>query len=186
MSDKRFEDFFSDGKLDLRNSQNFNASAQGNTVPVSNFTEEHDIIELKKIIHEVISEHEKNLFKVEEGEKMNNHVKREEFENFKSHIDTKFDNSMKEFREEMRSMRTDINNNMNSIRTEMNTNTNNLRNDMQNSISKLPTNADVKNILLENNKELDREAKQNRNTVIGWLIGFVGLGFTAAKAFGWL
>ncbi|GEQ04518.1 hypothetical protein EKQ61_06255 [Staphylococcus gallinarum] len=102
-----------------------------------------------------------------------------------------------EFKEEMRAMRSDMNNNFNSIRTDMNNNinslrseinanANNLRIEMQNSISKLPTNSDVKNMLLENNKELDKEAKQNRNTIIGWTIGIIGLGFTIAKSLGLL
>lgn len=173
-------------KPDLSVVKDMNKTDVGKTVLEVTTLNKHDIIEIKKATIEALMEYEKRTLDLGGSKLMSEHIKREEFENFKSHIDTKFDNSMKEFREEMRSMRTDINNNMNSIRTEMNTNTNNLRNDMQNSISKLPTNADVKNILLENNKELDREAKQNRNTVIGWLIGFVGLGFTAAKAFGWL
>lgn len=176
----------SDNVLPIDDSVALNTKAVGTTVNDNTLLSKNDIIEIKKATIEALMEYEKRILDLGGSKIMSEHVKREEYENFKSHIDTKFDNSMKEFREEMRSMRTDINNNMNSIRTEMNTNTNNLRNDMQNSISKLPTNADVKNILLENNKELDREAKQNRNTVIGWLIGFVGLGFTAAKAFGWL
>ncbi|MGX5789927.1 hypothetical protein ACWKSJ_02420 [Staphylococcus equorum] len=53
-------------------------------------------------------------------------------------------------------------------------------------VASLPSNSDIKVMLLENNKELAKEAKQDRNTVIGWIIGFVGLGFTVAKAFGWL
>lgn len=170
---------------DIETGVPMNNGQVGKTIHNSALLNEHDIMEIKKIIYEVMSENEK-IFSKEEGEKMDNKVNREEFERFKNHIDTKFDNSLKEFKDEMRAMRTDINNNMNSIRTEMNANTNNLRNDMQNSISKLPTNSDVKNMLHENNKELDREAKQNRNTVIGWLIGFVGIGFTAAKTFGWL
>lgn len=120
------------------------------------------------------------------GGDMNNYVTRDEF-----------NNGIKEFKDEMRAMRTDMNNNMNSIRTdmnnnmnslrtEMNTNSNYLRSEMQNSISKLPTNSEVENILLKNNKELDKEAKQNRNTIIGWTIGIVGLGFTIAKSLGWL
>lgn len=120
------------------------------------------------------------------GGDMTNYVTREEF-----------NNGIKEFKEEIRAMRTDMNNNMNSIRTdmnnnmnslrtEMNTNSNYLRSEMQNSISKLPTNSEVENILLKNNKELDKEAKQNRNTIIGWTIGIVGLGFTIAKSLGWL
>lgn len=120
------------------------------------------------------------------GGDMNNYVTRDEF-----------NNGIKEFKDEMRAMRTDMNNNMNSIRTdmsnnmnslrtEMNTNSNYLRSEMQNSISNLPTNSEVENILLKNNKELDKEAKQNRNTIIGWTIGIVGLGFTIAKSLGWL
>ncbi|MBN6204443.1 hypothetical protein JZH61_11495 [Staphylococcus saprophyticus] len=120
------------------------------------------------------------------GGDMNNYVTRDEF-----------NNGIKEFKDAMRAMRTDMNNNMNSIRTdmnnnmnslrtEMNTNSNYLRSEMQNSISKLPTNSEVENILLKNNKELDKEAKQNRNTIIGWTIGIVGLGFTIAKSLGWL
>ncbi|HDH6598767.1 TPA: hypothetical protein PI891_002685 [Staphylococcus aureus] len=120
------------------------------------------------------------------GGNMNNYVTRDEF-----------NNSMREFKDEMRAMRTDMNNNLNSIRTdmnnnmislrsEMNTNINNLRIETQNSISKLPSNSDVKNMLLENNKELEREAKQNRNTIISWTIGIIGLGFTIAKGFGWI
>lgn len=120
------------------------------------------------------------------GGDMNNYVTRDEF-----------NNGIKEFKDEMRAMRTDMNNNMysirtdmnnnmNSLRTEMNTNSNYLRSEMQNSISKLPTNSEVENILLKNNKELDKEAKQNRNTIIGWTIGIVGLGFTIAKSLGWL
>ncbi|ARJ08733.1 hypothetical protein B7454_04765 [Staphylococcus lugdunensis] len=102
-----------------------------------------------------------------------------------------------EFKDEMRAMRSDMNNNFNSIRTdmnnninnlrsEMNTNANNLRVEMQNSISKLPTNSDVKNMLFENNKELEKEAKTNRNAIIGWTIGLISLGFTIAKSLGWL
>lgn len=109
-----------------------------------------------------------------------------------------------EFKDEMRAMRTDMNNNFNSIRTDMNNNVNSLRSEinanannfrieMQNSISKLPTNSDVKNMLLENNMELEKEAKQNRNTIISWIIGISGagiglmsLGFTIAKSLGWL
>ncbi|WP_437272965.1 hypothetical protein [Staphylococcus aureus] len=120
------------------------------------------------------------------GGNMGNYVTRDEF-----------NNSMREFKDEMRAMRTDMNNNLNSIRTdmknnmislrsEMNTNINNLRIETQNSISKLPSNSDVKNMFLENNKELEREAKQNRNTIISWTIGIVGLGFTIAKGFGWI
>ncbi|WP_231386124.1 hypothetical protein [Staphylococcus aureus] len=120
------------------------------------------------------------------GGNMSNYVTRDEF-----------NNSMREFKDEMRAMRTDMNNNLNSIRTDMNnnmnslrselnTNINNLRIETQNSISKLPSNSDVKNMLLENNKELEREAKQNRNTIISWTIGIIGLGFTIAKGFGWI
>lgn len=109
------------------------------------------------------------------GGNMGNYVTRDEF-----------NNSMREFKDEMRAMRTDMNNNMNSLRSELNTNINNLRIETQNSISKLPSNFDVKNMLLENNKELEREAKQNRNTIISWTIGIVGLGFTIAKGFGWI
>ncbi|HCX2111001.1 TPA: hypothetical protein OZE58_002304 [Staphylococcus aureus] len=109
------------------------------------------------------------------GGNMSNYVTRDEFSN-----------SMREFRDEMRAMRTDMNNNMNSLRSELNTNINNLRIETQNSISKLPSNSDVKNMLLENNKELEREAKQNRNTIISWTIGIIGLGFTIAKGFGWI
>ncbi|HHV6110035.1 TPA: hypothetical protein ACULZJ_000835 [Staphylococcus aureus] len=120
------------------------------------------------------------------GGNMGNYVTRDEF-----------NNSMREFKDEMRAMRTDMNNNLNSIRTDMNnnmnslrselnTNINNLRIETQNSISMLPSNSDVKNMLLENNKELEREAKQNRNTIISWTIGIVGLGFTVAKGFGWI
>ncbi|HGO3273166.1 hypothetical protein ACQPSQ_02880 [Staphylococcus aureus] len=120
------------------------------------------------------------------GGNMGNYVTRDEF-----------NNSMREFKDEMRAMRTDMNNNLNSIRTDMNNNMNNLRSELntninnlrietQNSISKLPSNSDVKNMLLENNKELEREAKQNRNTIISWTIGIVGLGFTIAKGFGWI
>lgn len=120
------------------------------------------------------------------GGDMNKYVTRDEF-----------NNEMKEFKVEMRAMRTDMNNNinsirtymkdnMNSLRTEMNTNSNYLRSEMQNSISKLPTNSEIENILLKNNKELDKEAKKNRNTIIGWTIGIVGLGFTIAKSLGWL
>ena len=83
------------------------------------------------------------------GGDMNNYVTRDEF-----------NNGIKEFKDEMRAMRTDMNNNMNSIRTdmsnnmnslrtEMNTNSNYLRSEMQNSISKLPTNSEVENILLK-------------------------------------
>lgn len=110
------------------------------------------------------------------GDNMSNYVTRAEF-----------NNSMREFRDEMRAMRTDMNNNLNSIRTDMNNNMNSLRSEMntninslrvetQNSISKLPSNSDVKNMLLENNKELEKEAKQNRNTIIGWIIGISGTG----------
>lgn len=120
------------------------------------------------------------------GGNMSNYVTRDEF-----------NNSMRDFKDEMRAMRTDMNNNLNSIRTdmnnnmnslrsEMNTNINNLRIETQNSISKLPSNSDVKNMLVENNKELEREAKQNRNTIISWTIGIIGLGFTIAKGFGWI
>ncbi|HHW7841632.1 TPA: hypothetical protein ACU25N_001523 [Staphylococcus aureus] len=109
------------------------------------------------------------------GGNMGNYVTRDEF-----------NNSMREFKDEMRAMRTDMNNNMNSLRSELNTNINNLRIETQNSISKLPSNSDVKNMLLENNKELEREAKQNRNTIISWTIGIIGLGFTIAKGFGWI
>ncbi|HHQ6949579.1 TPA: hypothetical protein ACSTPL_002533 [Staphylococcus aureus] len=110
------------------------------------------------------------------GGNMGNYVTRDEF-----------NKSMREFKDEMRAMRTDMNNNFNSIRTDMNNNMNSLRSEMntninslrvetQNSISKLPSNSDVKNMLLENNKELEKEAKQNRNTIIGWIIGISGTG----------
>lgn len=110
---------------------------------------------------------------------MNNYVTRDEFKDEMRAMRTDMNNNMN-------SIRTDMNNNMNNLRSEMNANANNLRVEMQNSISKLPTNADVKNMLLENNKELDKEAKTNRNTIIGWTIGIIGLAFTIAKSFGLL
>ncbi|OLS04254.1 hypothetical protein AUK68_11475 [Staphylococcus epidermidis] len=113
------------------------------------------------------------------GGDMSNYVTRDEFKDEMRAMRSNMNNNFN-------SIRNDMNNNINNLRSEMNTNANNLRVEMQNSINKLPTNSDVKNMLHENNKELDKEAKANRNAIIGWTIGLISLGFTIAKSFGWL
>ncbi|WP_436871757.1 hypothetical protein [Mammaliicoccus sciuri] len=51
-------------------------------------------------------------------------------------------------------------------------------------VDSLPSSSDIKVMLLENNKELKKESKQDRNTIIGWTIGIIGLGFTIVKSLG--
>lgn len=53
-------------------------------------------------------------------------------------------------------------------------------------INALPDASDIKVMLLENNEKYQKERKLDRNMIIGWMIGFVGLGFTVIKALGWL
>lgn len=53
-------------------------------------------------------------------------------------------------------------------------------------INALPDASDIKVLLLENNEKYQNERKLDRNMIIGWMIGFVGLGFTVIKALGWL
>lgn len=174
-------------------SKEFNNEKKGKTVTSLHNLSHHDIIKISEMIEKQFQERQIDNSSYESVNSyprgvndMNKYVEVEKFERFKNHVDTKFDNSMKEFKDEMRAMRTDMNNSLNSLRSDINTNVNNMRTELQTSISKLPTNSDVENMLLKNNEELDKEAKQNRNTIIGWTIAIVSLGFTIAKTLGWL
>lgn len=53
-------------------------------------------------------------------------------------------------------------------------------------VDSLPSSSDIKVMLLENNKELKKESKQDRNTIIGWMIAIVGVCITIAKSFGFI
>lgn len=53
-------------------------------------------------------------------------------------------------------------------------------------VNSLPSSSDIKVMLLENNKELKKESKQDRNTIIGWMIAIVGVCITIAKSFGFI
>lgn len=53
-------------------------------------------------------------------------------------------------------------------------------------VDSLPSSSDIKVMLSENNKELKKESKQDRNTIIGWMIAIVGVCVTIAKSFGFI
>ncbi|WP_341636365.1 hypothetical protein [Staphylococcus casei] len=136
-------------KSDLSIVKNINEKDVGQTIPEVTMFNNYDIIVLKKIFTETLSEYENNNSSNKGGKDMSEYITKEVFDQFEKRIDHKLSS-------------------------------------LENKVDSLPSSSDIKVMLLENNKELAKEAKQDRNTVIGWVIGFVGLGFTVAKAFGWL
>ena len=59
-------------------------------------------------------------------------------------------------------------------------------NTVEKKIDNIPTSSEIKLMLMENNKELKKEAKHDRNTIIGWTIAIVGLAVTITRTLGWL
>ncbi|WP_323702677.1 hypothetical protein [Mammaliicoccus sp. Dog046] len=59
-------------------------------------------------------------------------------------------------------------------------------NAIEKKIDNIPSSSDIKLMLMENNKELKKEAKHDRNTIIGWTIAIVGLAVTITRTLGWL
>ncbi|WP_239719584.1 hypothetical protein [Mammaliicoccus sp. G-M31] len=167
-------------KISEDTSIGINDEQKGKRLPSLHNLSLHDIMKIKEVVNEQFKSHANELNGVEDN--MTKYIERNEFEDFKRNIDSKFDNilneikgNQKDFKNEMRDTKKDINKNITNLKTEL-----------KSSINSLPTNSDVELALYKNNEKLTKETKQNRNTIIGWIIGFVGLGFTIAKSFGWL
>lgn len=118
----------------------------------------------------------------EGGNSMYDNVKRNEYENFKNHIDTKFDKILSE----MNTNQKEIRNEIRDSRIEMNTNINSFKSDIKSSVNQLPTNSDIENKILRFEKQLFEENKKTRNNIIGWSIAGISLIFTVTKALGWI
>lgn len=163
-----------DTSIDINNEQ------KGKRSPSLHNLSLHDIMKIKEVVNEQFKSHTNELNGVEDN--MTKYIERNEFEDFKRNIDSKFDNILNEIKENQK----DFKNEMRDTKKDINKNIVNLKTELKSSIDTLPTNSDVELALYKNNEKLTKETKQNRNTIIGWIIGFVGLGFTIAKSFGWL
>lgn len=163
-----------DTSIDINNEQ------KGKRSPSLHNLSPHDIMKIKEVVNEQFKSHTNDLNGVEDN--MTKYIERNEFEDFKRNIDSKFDNILNEIKENQK----DFKNEMRDTKKDINKNIINLKTELKSSIDTLPTNSDVELALYKNNEKLTKETTQNRNTIIGWIIGFVGLGFTIAKSFGWL
>ncbi|MEB7436565.1 hypothetical protein NGF50_04050 [Mammaliicoccus sciuri] len=90
---------------------------EGATSEVNSLHDKHDIIELLKDIKTILNEQRK--IEKEVGT-MSDYIKREEYENYKNHLDTKFDRLFDKLDDNRKEIKKDIENTKNEIKTEIN------------------------------------------------------------------
>lgn len=98
----------SDNVLPIDDSVALNTKAVGTTVNDNTLLSKNDIIEIKKATIEALMEYEKRILDLGGSKIMSEHVKREEYENFKNHLDTKFDRIIDKLDENRRETKNDI------------------------------------------------------------------------------
>ncbi|MDW4166947.1 hypothetical protein QI124_11150 [Staphylococcus saprophyticus] len=98
----------SDNVLPIDDSVALNTKAVGTTVNDNTLLSKNDIIEIKKATIEALMEYEKRTLDLGGSKIMSEHVKREEYENFKNHLDTKFDRIIDKLDENRRETKNDI------------------------------------------------------------------------------
>jgi|SRR5699024_854937 len=98
----------SDNVLPIDDSVALNTKAVGTTVNDNTLLSKNDIIEIKKATIEALMEYEKRILDLGGSKIMSEQVKREEYENFKNHLDTKFDRIIDKLDENRRETKNDI------------------------------------------------------------------------------
>ena len=95
-------------KPDLSIVKDMNKTDVGKTVLEATTLNKYDIIEMKKATIEALTEYEKRTLDLGGSKLMSEHVKREEYENFKNHLDSKFDRIIDKLDENRRETKDDI------------------------------------------------------------------------------
>lgn len=95
-------------KPDLSVVKDMNKTDVGKTVLEATTLNKYDIIEIKKATIEALTEYEKRTLDLGGSKLMSEHVKREEYENFKNHLDSKFDRIIDKLDENRRETKDDI------------------------------------------------------------------------------
>lgn len=90
---------------------------KGTSIPTNSSFNKHDIMVLKKAIKDVLNE---DNFNEKEVGTMSEYIKREEYENYKNHLDSKFDRLFDKLDNNRKEIKEDIENTKNEIKTEIN------------------------------------------------------------------
>ncbi|MEX6128589.1 hypothetical protein [Staphylococcus saprophyticus] len=109
-----------DKVLEFEKGIQLNKNEVGKTIPEATTLNKYDIIEIKNIIIEALMEYEKGTLDLGGSKLMSEHVKREEYENFKNHLDTKFDRIIDKLDENRREIKDDITNSRQEIKDDIN------------------------------------------------------------------
>ncbi|MCE5002879.1 hypothetical protein ACWEXP_01040 [Staphylococcus pseudoxylosus] len=97
-----------DNVLEFEKGVPLNKNEVGKTIPEVTTLNKYDIIEIKKATIEALVEYEKRTLDLGGSKLMSEHVKREEYENFKNHLDSKFDRIIDKLDENRRETKDDI------------------------------------------------------------------------------
>ncbi|MGO1819821.1 MAG: hypothetical protein ACTH0S_09055 [Senegalia sp. (in: firmicutes)] len=105
---------------DIETGVPMNNGQVGKTIHNSALLNEHDIMEIKKIIIEALMEYKERSLDLGGRKQMSEHVKRDEYENFKNHLDSKFDRIIDKLDENRREIKDDITTSRQEIKDDIN------------------------------------------------------------------
>ncbi|MDK9870510.1 MULTISPECIES: hypothetical protein [Staphylococcus] len=105
---------------DLSLVRSMNETDVGKTIPEATTLNKYDIMEIKKVTIEALMEYEERSLDLGGRKQMSEYVKREEYENFKNHLDTKFDRIIDKLDENRREIKDDITTSRQEIKDDIN------------------------------------------------------------------
>ncbi|WP_210124027.1 hypothetical protein [Staphylococcus sp. GDY8P95P] len=105
---------------DLSLVRSMNETDVGKTIPEATTLNKYDIMEIKKITIEALVEYEERSLDLGGRKQMSEHVKRDEYENFKNHLDSKFDRIIDKLDENRREIKDDITTSRQEIKDDIN------------------------------------------------------------------